>query len=328
MIETPLLLSGLIFVGIMLLIIGMYSFLRYLREHRNLMEKVKHDGVPADQKQVTGPSPKSQGNILGQLSSQLDRQYLTKVMAKMGNLTRPKKGEELSQLQLLFLRAGYRNRNTSSIYFGLKGLLTILFPLAFFSSYLLAIKSRHLISPLSQSCILLMLALLGYYLPYLWVRLKIAARKEKIFAGFPDVLDLLVVCVEAGVGINAAIQRVSEELKFSHKEISEELQILNLELRAGKPRPDALKGFSRRIDLEEINALVNLLIQTDRFGTSIAKALRVYSDTMRTRRYQRAQEQAAKLPVKLLFPLIFFIFPALFVVILGPALIQVVRIMK
>jgi len=171
------------------------------------------------------------------------------------------------------------------------------------------------------------LALIGFYLPNLWLRLKIARRKEKIIKGFPDALDLMVVCVEAGVGLDAAIYRVGEEMKLSNKVLSEEFKLLSLELRAGKQRGEALRNLALRTDLEDVNSLMTLLIQTEKFGTSIAQALRVYSDSMRTKRYQRAEEMAAKLPVKLVFPLVFFIFPSLFIVILGPAAIRIVRIL-
>jgi tight adherence protein C len=144
--------------------------------------------------------------------------------------------------------------------------------------------------------------------------------------GFPDALDLMVVCVEAGMGLDSTITRVSREMELTHKILSEELQIYNFEMRAGKLRRDALKNLAMRTDLPEISNLATLLIQTDKFGTSIGQALKVYSDTMRTQRFQRAEEKAAKLPVKLIFPLILFIFPALFVVILGPAAINVYRV--
>jgi len=134
-----------------------------------------------------------------------------------------------------------------------------------------------------------------------------------------------VVCVEAGMGLDAAISRVGEEIRFTDRELSDELRLLNLELRAGKTRLEALRNLARRVNLEDMNSLVTLLVQTEKFGTSIAQALRVYSDTFRTKRYQAAEELAAKLPVKLLFPLIFFIFPAIFVVILGPAVIQIIQ---
>ena len=127
------------------------------------------------------------------------------------------------------------------------------------------------------------------------------------------------------MGLDAAITRVGEEIRFTDRELSDELRLLNLELRAGKTRLEALRNLARRANLEDMNSLITLLVQTEKFGTSIAQALRVYSDTFRTKRYQAAEELAAKLPVKLLFPLIFFIFPAIFVVILGPAVIQIIQ---
>jgi len=175
--------------------------------------------------------------------------------------------------------------------------------------------------------ILAMLAIFGYYLPDLWLRFKIARRKELILNGFPDALDLLVVCVEAGMGLDSAINRVAKEIKLDNKVLSGELELYNLEMRAGKLRKDALRNLAMRTDLEEVNSLATLLIQTDKFGTSVGQALKVYSDTMRTQRYQRAEERAAKIPVKLIFPLILFIFPSLFVAILGPAVINIYRVL-
>jgi tight adherence protein C len=166
-------------------------------------------------------------------------------------------------------------------------------------------------------------ALLGFYLPDIWLRQKTDKRKEKILNALPDALDLLVVCVESGMGLDSAIYRVAQEMRLNSPELSDELQLMNLELRAGKSRKDALKNLALRTNLEEINSLVTLLIQTDQFGTSMADALRIYSDSYRTQRYQRAEELAAKLPVKLIFPLVVFIFPALFVVLLGPAAISI-----
>jgi len=157
--------------------------------------------------------------------------------------------------------------------------------------------------------------------------MKVNQRKEKILQGLPDALDLMVVCAEAGVGLDASIHRVGEEMKLTNKPLSEEFKLLNLELRAGKQRRDALKNLAMRTDLDDVKSLVTLLVQTERFGTSIAQALRVHSDAMRTQRFQRAEEVAAKLPVKLVFPLILFIFPSLFVTILGPAVIRIYKIL-
>lgn len=143
--------------------------------------------------------------------------------------------------------------------------------------------------------------------------------------GFPDALDLMVVCVEAGMALDSAVSRVGEEMRLSNKALSEEFKQVSLELRAGMPRRDALRNLAVRTDLEDVNSLVGLLIQTDKFGTSVAQALRVYSDTMRTKRAQRAEEMAAKMPVKLMIPLILFIFPSILVTIIGPAAIKILR---
>jgi tight adherence protein C len=168
-------------------------------------------------------------------------------------------------------------------------------------------------------------ALLSFYLPNIWLLQKTDKRKEKILLGLPDALDLLVICVEAGMGLDSAVNRVAKEVKMSWPELSDELHFMTLELRAGKERQEALRNLALRTNLEEINSLSTLLIQTDKFGTSMADALRIYSDTFRTQRFQRAEEMAAKLPVKLVFPLILFIFPSLFVVLLGPAAITIYK---
>jgi tight adherence protein C len=141
----------------------------------------------------------------------------------------------------------------------------------------------------------------------------------------PDALDLLVICVEAGMGMDEGINRVANEIKLTSSDLSDEFRFLNLELRAGKDRQDALKNLAVRTDIDEMKNLVTLLIQADKFGTSVATTLRVYSDTFRTQRMQKAEELAAKIPVKLVFPLILFIFPSLFVAILGPAVIRIFR---
>ena len=166
---------------------------------------------------------------------------------------------------------------------------------------------------------------LGFYLPDIWLRQKTDKRREKLLKALPDALDLMVVCVEAGMGLDEAINRVAKESKIQSRELSDEFAFLSLELRAGKQRQDALQNLAERTDLEEVKNLVTLLIQADKFGTNIADTLRVYSDTFRTERFQRAEEMAAKMPVKLIFPLILFIFPALFIVIIGPAIISIYR---
>jgi tight adherence protein C len=170
-----------------------------------------------------------------------------------------------------------------------------------------------------------LIALGGFYLPDLWLKIKSNIRREKLLEGIPDALDLLVVCVEAGMGLDGAIHRVAEETKLTNPILSSEFKLLNLELRAGKSRQDALRNLALRTNIDAMNSLVTLLIQTDKFGTSVAQALRVFSDSFRTKRFQKAEEFAAKMPVKLIFPLILFIFPSLFVILVGPAAITIYK---
>ncbi len=166
-------------------------------------------------------------------------------------------------------------------------------------------------------------AVVGFYLPNLYLLIKTLDRKERIQKGLPDALDLMVVCVEAGSSLDAAITRVSEEMRLDNKVLSEEFKFLTLELRAGKSRKDALTNFAQRANLDDVNNLVSLLIQTERFGTSIAQALRVHSDFMRVKRFQKAEEIAAKMPLKMIFPLVLFIFPFFLLIAAGPAVIGI-----
>ncbi len=193
-------------------------------------------------------------------------------------------------------------------------------PILFF---LLRITVFKVVQPNVTMLICIILAIAGFYLPDLFLQIKTSRRKDKISRGIPDALDILVVCVEAGMGLDAAMNRVADEIKLNNKPLSEELKLYNLELRAGKSRQDALRNLGLRIDIEDIKNFATLLIQTDKFGTSIAQALRTYSDTFRTKRYMKAEEIAAKLPVKLMVPLILFVFPSLLVVLMGPAAIRI-----
>ncbi len=245
-----------------------------------------------------------------------------RMLRRLGETLRPNNEAEASRVRIKLLRGGYHGENAPLLFFGSKGLTAIVL-CALFLILKLAIantlSARHFLTLLVVS------AAAGFYLPDLYLRQRTATRKRKIFEGFPDALDLMVVCVEAGMGLDAAIKRVGDEMALRNKCLSEEFRILSLELRAGKTRPDALRNLAMRTDLEDVSSLVTLLIQTDRFGTAVARALRVHSDAMRTKRYQRAEEIAAKLPVKIVFPLVFFIFPAVFVTIVGPAAISIYR---
>ena len=170
-------------------------------------------------------------------------------------------------------------------------------------------------------------AALGYLLPSMVLARMAQRRQHRIRLSLPDALDLLVVSVEAGLGLDQAIQRVADELAFAHPELCEELRLVNLELRAGKGRSEALRNLADRTGVEDLSGLVTMLIQTDKFGTSIAQSLRVFSETLRTKRRQRAEEAAAKTGVKMVFPLVFCIFPAIWVVTIGPAAIKFITVL-
>ena len=228
----------------------------------------------------------------------------------------PRSPKEMSRLQRRLARAGYRSPMAPLLY----AIAEIALPLCLFliGVYLLGTTTRGLLFAA-------ILALVGYQLPGFWVSRQIALRKKHIANGLPDALDLLIVCVEAGMGLDQAISKAAEELAVSHPPISEELLIITTEIRAGKPRLEAFKNFAERTKVDDVRQLVSMLVQTDRFGTSIAQALRTQGEVSRTKRRQRAEERAAKLGVKLVFPLVFCLFPAMYVVTLGPAIIKFVR---
>ena len=242
------------------------------------------------------------------------KERVQRVLTDVGKLL-PASTKQLSRTQRLLVRAGYRNPETATVMRGVKILLPLgLLALVFFTK----IYRQNL-------AFFALAGLLGFLLPEFWLTWRIRRRQHRIRLGLPDALDLLVVCVEAGLGLDQAIVRVSQELRITHPQLSEELQLVNLEMRVGKTRIDALRELAVRTGVEDIKALVAMLIQTDRFGTSVAQSLRVHSDNLRTKRRQRAEEKAAKTPVKMVPVLVFFIFPALFVVILGPAVISLAR---
>ncbi len=247
--------------------------------------------------------------------------FIMELIKGLSPIGSPKEQEKISHTQKRLINAGYRGGNAQTVFYGSKAVLAILFPFIF-----LLFRIGWIRTPFVQTMfVFLLLATVGLYLPNVWIHLRTKQRKERIREGFPDVLDLLVVCVEAGQGLDAALNKVGREIGMTNKVLSEEFRLLNLEIRAGKARREALRDLAFRTDLEDISSFVVLINQAEEFGTSIGQALRVHSDSMRTRRCQRAEEVAAKLPVKMVFPLIFCIMPALFVVLLAPAFIPVVR---
>jgi tight adherence protein C len=308
MVNPEILIVGLIFICVSLTGIGVYLYTEQRRERRTLVKRIQRTGDAIDLEER---------NIL----EGMKRHWLG-FFTSLGLLVKPKNDAESSGSRKEFLMAGYRGESAPVIFWAAKVLLAVFTAVIFISIRLLIAKpmpSLHL------SLLTVLFALASFHLPNLWLRMKIAERKEKIRAGLPDALDLMVVCVVAGNGLDAAINRVAEEMELSNKPVSQEFKLLSLEMRAGKSRQDALRNLALRTDLEDVSSLVTLLIQTEKFGTSIAQALRIHSDSMRTKRFQSAEEVAAKLPVKLIFPLVLFILPSLFAVILGPAAITIFR---
>lgn len=246
------------------------------------------------------------------------------VTARFGKLSVPDEGWEQSGIRTRFMNAGLRNASAPMLYFGAKTILAIGLP-AIAYLYLALVGSTMSLN--GTLVVLLVAAAVGYYLPNLILSRLVMVRQREIFETFPDALDLMTVCVEAGLGVDAALNRVADDIEHKSVVLSEELRLVGLELRAGSSRERALRNLATRTGVEEVESWVSMIVQADRFGTSIASALRVHSDMLRTKRRQRAEEAAAKIALKLLFPLIFCIFPSLLLVLLGPAFIQIYRVL-
>jgi tight adherence protein C len=222
----------------------------------------------------------------------------------------PKSQAEIGVTQQRLIRAGYRSDTAIKVFNSVKLVVPV------------ALCAAVFFSGQGSSFFLYIAAVgLGYLLPDFWLGRAIKTRQAKIRKGLPDVLDLLVICIEAGLSLDQATKRTTEELMKAQPALCDELNIVVLEQRAGRPRADCWKHLADRTDVDSLRNLVSVLIQSEQFGTSIAKTLRVHSDTLRTQRVQQVEEMAAKTTVKLVFPLVLFIFPSLFLVVLGPALI-------
>jgi tight adherence protein C len=220
----------------------------------------------------------------------------------------------MSSLRRWLVHAGYRNASAPAIYIAARTLTAAVFGVAAFfitAFFGLSILKVWVLTALAAGA--------GFMIPYFYIDGRVSKRQQEVSRALPDTLDLLVVCMEAGLGLNQALVRVSEEIERISPEMGDELTVVNLEIRAGTPRDEALRNLGERTGVEDVRALTSMLVQTDRFGTSVADSLRVHAETLRTKRMQRAEEKAAKTTVKMLFPLVLFIFPAIFVVLLGPA---------
>ena len=234
----------------------------------------------------------------------------------------PNNEKERSKLQDKLIHAGFMSPNAVTIFYAVRIPFAVALPLGFF------LLGPSILGPLSMQKTILygaICGLVGLYLPNYWLSRRLDARQRRIGEGFPDALDMLVVCTEAGLGLDAAFQRVGSQISRAHPELAEQIAWVSLEMRAGKTRQDALRDMAKRIGLPEIQSFVTLLIQSDALGASIAQTLRVNSDEMRVRRVMKAEEKAYSLPVKLSIPLVMFILPSMITVVLLPGIIGIIR---
>ncbi len=311
--EPLLLISILVFFLMLLLGWGVYAFYQSQQKKSEWGARVKGESASAK----TSP-----GKTVEKKTSTA-QQTVEYVLERLGQVSKPKDQAQVSRIREKLVSAGYRSSRAPINFLGSRILLAVLLGLGFLIFGTEATKGMS--SPYAFPGILVLCMVVGFYAPQLWLQSAINKRKELLVDGFPDALDLLVVCVEAGLGLDQAMNKVGQEIIMGHKDLGEEFGLLNLELRAGLSREQALRNLVQRTDLEDIRSLVALLIQTDRFGTSIGQALRVHSDSMRLNRRMKAEEKAAQLAVKLMVPLILFIFPSLMVVIAGPGAIRLMH---
>lgn len=292
------------FCAVFLLAVGVGLFL------------TNRDVMLARIQEVINPEQKKKKNLAEKLEQ--TKSSLGTVMGSLDSLL-PKSQAEVSVQQLRMIRAGYRSDQAVKMLFGCKVLMPLL---------LCAIALVTGLSKLSPFFVFATCLGVGFIGPDFWLGKRIAARQKRIRKGLPDVLDLMVVCVEAGLSLDQATMRTAEELKLAQPDLCDELGLVVLEQRAGRARSDAWRNLADRTDEEGLRNMVSMLVQSEQLGTSVAKTLRVHSETLRTQRVQHVEEQAAKTSVKLVFPLVFFIFPALFVVTLGPAAILMMDAFK
>lgn len=245
----------------------------------------------------------------------------TNIVAPFAKLSAPDEDWDTSALRVRFFNAGIRRRDARLIYFGAKSVLPLLLAGATF----LSLRTMSDLSGMTFLFWLLLSALVGCYLPNFVLYWRVKTRTREIFENFPDAADLMLVCVEAGMGLDAAMVKVADEMRMKCLPLAEELHLTNLEMRVGASRDKAMRNLALRTGVEEVATFATMLTQADKFGTSIGESLRVFSDDLRHKRQTRAEELAAKIPTKMLFPLVVCIFPSIIMVIIGPAAIQIIR---
>lgn len=305
---TPILVGVLAGLAVTLVVIGLFDLATAPRR------AISHE---LESLRTVDPSP---FGSVSRRRRQSSKQKVQAVIGKLGEHMIERGGRDMDRWTRKLVQAGFWSPEAPRIFFGARVAATVTLVLA----GLVTGAMLNLRLP-----VMLLMALwlggLGWLVPSGYVGRRRRNRRTEISRALADALDLMVACVEAGIGLNQALARVAEEVRNISEALSAELVMVNLEIRAGTARDQALRNFAERTGVEDIENLVSTLIQTERFGTSVGRALRVQADTLRQKRRQRAEEAAAKTTIKLVFPLVLFVFPALFVVILGPAVIQVVR---
>jgi len=265
--------------------------------------------------------PNLEERLQGSAPSRLPMDWLRllrrseKVLRPLGEMI-PRSPEEMSRQEMRLAQAGIRRRDAPLLLYGVKFALAI--ALFFIFATIPLVRANPIL-------LILLPLLMGAMIPDLIISRMIKRRKDILQRALPDALDLAVVSVEAGLGLDQSLVRIGQELRVVYPALSDELNLYSLEVNAGKKRADALRNLGQRTNLDDIKSFVTVLIQTDRFGTSVSQSLRVFADSMRTKRRQRAEEHAAQMNIKMIAPLVFFIFPAIFVVVLGPAVIEIIR---
>ncbi len=300
--------SDLLFVLIVIAVVGALGALAYAMFSPGAMRQ-----------RLSGFSGK---NEAGKLESGGWVERAAKVAQPFSRLSVPEEGWEKSTLRTRFMNAGWRNPAAATLYFAAKSGLALLFPAVF---ALFVVGAEKVLPGQRLLFFLLLCAGFGYYLPNVVLGRIAGRRQREIFETIPDALDLLTVCVEAGLSLERALIKVAGEIHIKSMTLAQELQLVLMEMRAGFTKEKALRNFALRSGVEDVDTLVAMLIQSERFGTSMGDSLRVHSDNLRSKRRLMAEESAARIGLKLLFPLIFCIFPTLLMVLLGPACIQIAR---
>ena len=303
--EHPALLSIILFLMVMSLLtwVGYRVYYKPAKFLRQLGAPVISDPQRAALTDVEEPATSSVVTFLHGLGSKI-----------------PSSEAEVATLRADLIRAGFRSESAPPVFYGIRIISTLVLLVG-----ALALESRMPANPMMKLALMVSGCAAGWIMPRFFLEKRVKKRQEIIRLSMPDALDLLVVSIEAGLGLDQAIQHVAKELQLTHPELSEDLTLITLEMRAGKRRSDALKNFAERTGEDEVRKLVAILIQNDRFGTSMGESLRTHSDFLRTRRRQEAEERAGKVGVKLVFPIFFFILPSMLIVAAGPGLLQIFK---